>query len=127
MGVTDEMKLHFEEVLTGSYYEKYPKLPRDKGVRFGYDIVDESDREYAKLVDNIKGERVVMTIKTDDNIDFKITGYITTQDGLFWQITGVIKRVKHENTKEALRFLKTTIQTSYLIRLINAENPMEIK
>ena len=51
MGVTDEMKLHFEEVLTGTYYEKYPELPRDKGVRFGYDIINESDRQYAKLLD----------------------------------------------------------------------------
>lgn len=127
MGVTDEMKLHFEEVLIGTYYEKYPELPRDKGVKFGYDIVDESDRQYAKLLDNIKGERTVITIKTDDDIDFKTTGYIATQDGGFWQIMGVVKYIKHQNTKEALRFLKTTIQTSRIMRLIEVENPMELK
>lgn len=127
MGVTDEMKLHFEEVLTATYYEKYPELPRDKGVRFGYDIVDESDRQYAKLLDNIKGERTVITIKTDDDIDFKTTGYIATQDGGFWQIMGVVKYIKHQNTKEALRFLKTTIQTSRIMRLIEVENPMQLK
>lgn len=127
MGVTDEMKLHFEEVLTGTYYEKYPELPRDKGVRFGYDIIDESDRQYAKLLDNIKGERTVITIKTDDDIDFKTTSYIATQDGCFWQIMSVVKYIKHQNTKEALRFLKTTIQTSRIMRLIEVENPMQLK
>ena len=118
MGLSDEMKLHYEEVLQGTYYSVYPELPRDKGVGFHYDIIDESDRQYAKLLDNIKGERTVITIKTDDDIDLKTTGYIATQDGGFWQIMGVVKYIKHQNTKEALRFLKTTIQTSRIMRLI---------
>ena len=127
MGLTDEMNLHYEEVLQGTYYSTYPELPKDKGVIFNYDIIDESDREYAKLLDNIKGERTVMTIKSTDEIEFKTTGYIATQDGGFWQVMGVIKHVKHEDTKEALRFLKTTIQTSRIMRLIEVENPMELK
>ena len=64
MGLSDEMKLHYEEVLQGTYYSVYPELPRDKGVGFHYDIIDESDRQYAKLLDNIKGERTVITIST---------------------------------------------------------------
>lgn len=127
MGVTDEMKLHYEERLSATYYPSIPETPQTTGVRFLYDIINESDRQYAKLLDNIKTEATVMTIKTDDKIEFKTTGYIATQDGLFWQIQGVIKNLKHENTKEALRFLKETVQTSYIIRLIEVDNPWELK
>lgn len=127
MGLTDVLKLHFEERLSATYYPRMPENPRDNSESFHYDIVNESDRQYAKLLNNIQTEATVMTIKTDDKIDFKTTGYIATQDGLFWQIQGVIKNLKHENTKEALRFLKETVQTSYIIRLVEVDNPWELK
>ena len=99
MGLTDCMKLHYEEVLQGTYYEKYPELPKDSGIGFHYDIVNESDSSYAKLLDNIKTESTILTIKSDDDIEFKTTGYIATQDGMFWQIQGVLTKYKQENTK----------------------------
>ena len=127
MGLTDVLKLHFEERLSATYYPSIPETPQTVNELFHYDIVNESDRQYAKLLDNIKTEATIMTIKTDDKVEFKTTGYIATQDGLFWQIQGVIKNLKHENTQEALRFLKETVQTSYIIRLVEVDNPWELK
>lgn len=127
MGLTDVMTIHDEEVMTGTYYARLPSNPRDLGEEFHYDIVDESDKAYSRILDNLKGERTVLTIKTDDKIDVKVTGYVATQDGLFWQVTGVITRIVHPDTKQALRLLKETVQTAKIIRLIDCDNPYELK
>ena len=127
MGLTDTMTLHEDEVLSATYYERLPENPRDNGVPFHYDIVDESDRAYAKLLDNLKTERTVLTIKTDDKVDVKIGGYISTQDGMFWQVSGVITRYVNEHTKQALRMLKETVQTAKIIRLLDCDNPWELR
>ncbi|MBO7214004.1 MAG: hypothetical protein J6V66_00755 [Clostridia bacterium] len=127
MDFLDSMKIMDEEVLTGTYFEQIPETPKDKGVFFEYDIVDESDKSYARLLNNIQTEETFQTIKTDDSIDFKVKGYVVTQDGLLWQIAGIIKRLKHDGNKEALRIIKETIQTSRIIRLTQVENPWELR
>lgn len=127
MDFLDFLTIKDEEVLSGNYYEEYPMLPSDASEPFQYDIVEETDRSYIKLLDTIKGERAVCTIKTNDNCGFKINGYIATQDGLFWQITGVLKKLVKEDNKQALRILKQSIETEYIIRLIGVDNPKGLK
>lgn len=127
MDFLDLLTIKDEEVLTGTYYNRRPKTTADVGISFSYDIVDESDRNYSKLLDNLQTEQVMQTIKTNDLCGFKTKGYVVTQDGRFWTITGIIKRlVKHEN-KQALRVLRQTIETEYIIRLLQVDNPMELK
>lgn len=127
MDFLDLLTIKDEEVLTGTYYNRCPKTTADEGISFSYDIVDESDRNYSKLLDNLQTEQVMQTIKTNDLCGFKTKGYVVTQDGIFWTITGIIKRlVKHEN-KQALRVLRQTIETEYVIRLLQVDNPMELK
>lgn len=127
MDFLDLLTIKDEEVLTGTYYNRRPKTTADEGISFSYDIVDESDRNYSKLLDNLQTEQVMQTIKTNDLCGFKTKGYVVTQDGIFWTITGIIKRlVKHEN-KQALRVLRQTIETEYVIRLLQVDNPMELK
>ena len=116
-----------DEVLKGTYYSKLPKTPNDNGVEFRYDIVDESDRSYSKILDNLRAEQALQTIKTNDVCDFKIKGYIATQEGDFWQITGIIKRLVLKESKHALRLMKETASTEYVIRLIGVENPWGLK
>ena len=116
-----------DEVLKGIYYSKIPKTPNDSGVEFRYDIVDESDRSYAKILDNLVTEQAIQTIKTNDVCDFKIKGYIVAQDGEFWQITGIVKRLVIKESKHALRLIKETPSTEYVIRLIGVENPWGLR
>lgn len=127
MDFLDLLTVRDEEVLSGTYYAKRPKTTADKGISFQYDIVDESDKTYSKVLEAIEAENATQTIKTNDMCGFKVKGYIATQDGDFWQIVGFIKRlVKHEN-KQALRLLKQTIDTEYVIRLVQVENPWGLK
>jgi hypothetical protein len=116
-----------DEVLTGSYYPKRPKTARDVSIKFGYDIVNDSDISYSKILDNVKTEQSILTIKTNDVCGFSINGYVVTQDGDMWQITGIIKRIVVKENKQALRFLKETPATEYVMRLIGVENPMGLK
>lgn len=127
MDFLDLLTIKDEEVLTGTYYNRRPKTTADVGISFSYDIVDESDRNYSKLLDNLQTEQVMQTIKTNDLCGFKTKGYVVTQDGRFWTITGIIERLVKRENKQALRVLRQTIETEYVIRLLQVDNPMELK
>ena len=123
----DFMAISDEEVLSGSYYSKRPKTPQDVSHPFMYDIVDESNKYYAKLLGEIQTEKTVQTIKTNDDCGFKIKGYVVTQEGTMWQIDNVVKRLVKADNKQALRWLKQTVETEYVIRLLEVENPWGLK
>lgn len=121
------LTIKYDEVLTGTYYNVIPKSVEDSGISFQYDIVDESDKAYSGVLDTIKTNQTVCTIKTNDMCGFKVNGYIATQDGKLWQISGIIERIINERTKQALRLLKRTSETVYLIRLLEVPNPWGLK
>lgn len=123
----DFLQIKDEEVLTGTFYERRPLTSADAGVSFQYDIVDESDRTYSNVLDTLHTVQAVQTIKTNDDCGFKVNSYIVTQDGVLWQISGAIKRLVKPENKQALRILKESIETEYVIRLIAVDNPMQLK
>lgn len=123
----DFLAISDEEVFEGTYYKRKPLTPTERGEPFRYDIVNDSDRAYAKLLDNMKTERTMLTIKTNDNCGFKIKGYIATQDGELWQINSFIKKLNKPENKQALRIIKETIETEWIIRLIQVDNPWGLK
>ena len=116
-----------EEVLSGTYYDRIPETPQDVGIYFTYDIVNEHDKSYSTILNNIKTDRGTATIKTNDECGFRIDGYLTTQEGTLWQITGLGKQLVKPENKQALRLLKETAETEYILRLIEVENPWELK
>jgi hypothetical protein len=127
MDFLDFLTIKDEEVLTGTYYNRRPKTIEDVGISFQYDIVDEKDETYSKLLDAIETTKALQTIKTNDLCGFKVKSYVITQTGELWQITGIVKRVVKPENKQALRVLKTTVETEYVIRLIEVENPWGLK
>lgn len=128
MSLLDFLKDKSEEYLSANYYPTLPRTPNLAQPRpFNYGIVNESDKSYAKLLDQLQTTMKTMTIHTDDNRGFKIDGYVATQDGSLWVIAGLVESLVNENTKQALRFAKKTIQTRYILRLIGVDNPMGLK
>lgn len=123
----DFLQIKDEEVLTGTYYDRIPLTSNDVGLHFQYDVVNESDKSYTTLLNTIETEQSLQTIKTNSSCGFKVMGYVVTQDGLLWQITGIIKKLVKQENKQALRILKESIETEYLIRLSEVANPMELK
>lgn len=123
----DFLHIQDEEVLSGTYYARLPKTSQDAGEPFQYDIVDDNDKTYSLLLNNIQTEQSIQTIKTSDASGFKVKGYVVTQDGALWQITGIIKKLSNPNNKQALRILTETVESEYIIRLIQVDNPMGLK
>ena len=127
MDLLDCLVVKDREELSGTYYKRRPKAVTDNGILFQYEIVNESDSNYAKLLDSIKTVQSVQTIKTNDLCGFKIDGYICTQDGSLWVITGMIEKPATEGNRGALRFLKRAIEAEYIIRLMKVQNPWGLK
>ena len=116
-----------DEVLTGSYYPKIYNEATEGAIKFQYDIIEESDRAYATVIDTLQTVRAVQTIKTNDPCGFEIKAHIVTQDGAFWQITSIATRHKPEKGRQALRYFKQAPETVYIIRLIEVDNPWELQ
>ena len=127
MGFLKFMTDRSEEVLMGTYYKVIPMKPTDSGERFSYKIVNQTDTNYAKMLEGLEAPIKTMTISTDDRRGFEIKGYIASQDGELWQITGLVEAPSNDNTMQALRRRVRTIQSRYIIRLIGVENPWEIE
>lgn len=116
-----------EEVLTGTYYPRRPLTPQDAGTKFAYDILDEPRSAYNNLLGTLNTTVSYQTIKTNDLCGFKIKGYCVTQDGGLWQIQEIVKRLVSKKTKQALRIIHDTIDTEYVLRMTEVDNPWELK
>lgn len=123
MDFLDLLHIKDEEVLSGTYYARRPKTPQDSGVPFEYDIVSESTQTYATILGNLRADTTFQTIKTNDLCDFKKNGYCATQEGGFWQIVQIETRIVSPKNKDALRIVRRTIETEYILRLIKVDNP----
>ena len=125
MDFLDLMDIKNNEVFNGKYYKDRPQTPLDVPKEFNYDVVNPNDRTYSKILNNLEADNATHAIKTNDFCDFRVNGYVVTHDGLWWQITGF--QVIPSKNKQAYRFMVDVVGTEYLLRLIQVENPMEIK
>ena len=116
-----------EETLKGTYYARRPLSPEDAGVSFAYDILNEPRSSYANILGTLNTVTSTQTIKTNDLCGFKVKGYCATQDGGFWQIEEIEKRIVSKKSKQALRITKNTIETEYVLRMIEVDNPWGLK
>ena len=122
----DFLRVRDKEFLTGTYYPVIPTNPTDDGERIHYEEVSGQDKQYAKLLENLEADKVTYVIKTDEEIDFKINGYVATQDGELWQISAILKQSTNYETQDVLRILRASVKTEKIIRLIQIENPWEL-
>ena len=123
----DLLSIKAEEVLKGTYYARRPLTPEDAGVKFVYDIVDEPRTSYTNLLRNLNTTVSYQTIKTNDLCGFAVKGYCVTQDGGLWQIQEIEKHLISKNNKQALRVMRKTIDTVYVLRMTEVDNPWGLK
>ena len=116
-----------EEVLKGTYYARRPITPEDAGIRFSYDILNEPRSSYANILGTLNTVSSTQTIKTNDLCGFKVKGYCVTQDGGLWQIQEIEKRLLAKKNKQALRIIQKTIETEYVLRMVEVDNPWGLK
>lgn len=111
---------------TGYYYPKRPQNAEDGKAEFKYRHMSPYSRVFDKVLEQIRLDNETCTIKTEDDCNFKNKGYISTQDGEFWQIREIIHNEQTRGSEEALRLFKVSPHAEYDMLLVRVFNPWEI-
>lgn len=132
MSVLNFLKLRDDEYMTGYYYDFKPdpthtieeQLEEGRKV-FRYSKAENQRKNYDTFM-NMRSDSATYAIKTSDDCGFKIGGYVSTQNGLFWIIQEIILDEQVDGNEEAFMMWKKPIKTEFLLRLSRVDNPWEI-
>lgn len=109
----------------GKYYKERPISPDNGAAMFNYSYVSTYSNTYRRLFANIQGVEGQTVIRTDDQFNFKVHGYIVTQDGKTFEILQVEKDYQAAQ-QQAMRLFGTPVSTEYVLRLMKIDNPWGI-
>ena len=126
MGLLNFMTPKDDEFMTGYYYERRPTTPDDGRQKFRYSRLDPYSRTFDTQLGQMRLDRETYSIKTRTALPWKVKGYISSQDGLFFQIVEILTNPQPKNSEEVLRLFKRAPETEYTIRLIKFDNPWGI-
>ena len=126
MDLLDILTPHSREVCRGTYYKTKPKGTSDAGAPFSYEYVDPTSWHYQQLFQNVKvAEATTAAIKTKSAVDWKVGGYVKTQDGRFYLIVSV-QQDYNAAPRQAFRIFGQVVGTDYVIRLTEKSEPWGI-
>lgn len=126
MSILDFLTPKDDEYMSGYYYERRPKSPDDGRMPFTYSRLDPFTRTFDTELGQMRLDRSTYSLKTRTTIPWKVKGYISTQDGGFFQIVEILEDNQPRGSEEVLRLFKRAPETEYTIRLIKADNPWGI-
>lgn len=115
---------------TGYYYSRKPKpseAPELNREIFHYKQINPYSRTFGVIMGTVRLDEETYAIKTHDDCNFKVKGYISTQDGKMWIIDQILHDEQVPGTEEALRIFKKPVQSEYLMRLLRVDNPWEVE
>ena len=120
--ILDIMNPRTRFTATANYYPEPLNGPEVGAQQFNYEYVNPFSNTYRRLFANIQGEAGEVAIRTDDQINYKINGIVTTQDGKTFKIIQIEKDYQAAN-KQVMRILGTPVSTQYVMRLVSVDNP----
>lgn len=126
MGILTFLTPKDDEFMTGYYYERRPVSPDDGRTIFQYSRLDPYSKTFDTQIGQMRIDRETYSLKTKTNLKWKVKGYISTQNGNFFQIVEVLANDQPKSAEEVLRLFKCSVQTEYTIRLIKVDNPWGI-
>lgn len=109
--------------MTGYYYERRPTSPDDGRAVFRYSRLDPYSRTFDVALGQMHIDRETYSLKTRDDLKWKVKGYISAQDGGFFQIAEILEETQPTGTEEVLRLFKRAPEREFTIRLIKVDNP----
>lgn len=134
LDILDILMGRFSQTNPGTYYDKIPEAmlytstvqelydATGVGVPMDYEIVDPTEWHYKSLLGNIMdGDGATATIKTCDQLDYKVGGNIITSDGKMYVISSVTRDTRAV-PKEAMRIFPIPIGTEFVLRLTEMDN-----
>lgn len=115
-----------DEFMTGYYYERRTVSPEDGRAIFKYSRLDPYSRAFDTQLGQMRIDRETYSLKTKTGLNWKVNGYISTQNGKFFQIVEVLTNEQPKGSEDVLRLFKRAVETEYTIRLIKVDNPWGI-
>lgn len=111
---------------TASYYDEPVDGPEVGAKQFNYEYVNPFSNTYRRLFANIQGVAGEVTVRTADQLKYKVDGIVITQDGKAFKILQV--EIDYQSSpKQVLRLLGTPVSTEYVLRLVSIHNPWGVK
>lgn len=126
MGFLEMLSGKSDEFMTGYYYARRPSSGDDGAQRFSYSRLDPYYRSYDVEFGQMRIDKSTYSLKTKTPLEWKVNGYVSTQDGEFFQITEIITDGQTRENEEALRLFKKALGREYTIRLLRVDNPWGI-
>ncbi|MCX4384280.1 MAG: hypothetical protein OSJ39_00605 [Clostridia bacterium] len=126
MGILNFLTPKDDEYMTGYYYERRPKSPDDGRMKFRYSRLDPYSRVFDTALGQMRLDRETYSLKTRTSLPWKVKGYISAQNGKFFQIAEVLENDQPRGSEEVLRLFKSAPETEYTIRLVCVDNPWGI-
>lgn len=126
MGILDFLAQKDDEFMTGYYYERRPTDASVERKVFRYSRLDPYSRVFDTALGQMRLDRETYSLKTRTDCGWKIKGYISTQDGRFFQIVDFLEDTQPKDSEEVLRLFKRAPQREFTIRLVAVENPMGV-
>ncbi len=126
MGFLEMLAGKSDEFMTGYYYARRPSSGDDGAQRFSYSRLDPYYRSYDVEFGQMRIDKSTYSLKTKTPLEWKVNGYVSTQDGEFFQITEIITDGQTRENEEALRLFKKALGREYTIRLLRVDNPWGI-
>ena len=129
LDLIDILQGRFNQTNPGLYYEKRPRPQSSQdlnnssvGQPLDYEVINPYEYHYRSLLGNMTDTKSITTaIKTKDQYDYRVGGFIVLSDGRTCQIDAVT--VDTGNTKkQARRVFPIPLGTEYVIRLIEVDN-----
>lgn len=111
-----------DEYLTGVFYKHRPMSKEDGGATFRYKQLDINAKVFGKVFGELRNDRTTYAIKTNDDCNFMVGGYIETQNGLLWEISELITNEEVEGNNETLRWFKTAKNAEISIRMVQVDD-----
>ena len=115
-----------DQFMTGYYYERRPITPDDGRVKFHYSRLDPYSRVFDTELGQMRLDREIYSLKTKSNLNWKVKGYVSTQDGKFFQIMEIYENNQPKGSEEVLILFKRAPQSEFTLRLTKVDNPWEI-
>lgn len=107
---------------TGSHYKALPGAQNDEHADFDYEYVDPTEWHFQKLFGNlINNDGATTTIRSNDDLDWRVGEYAELQDGKLYRVNNVMKDYQ-TGSREVYRFLKDAPQVDFVLRLVEVDN-----
>lgn len=92
------------------------------GTPFDYEIIDPTSYQLRSLFGDVTDRTGrQMAIKTRDAVDFRVGGFVATDDDILYTVDAVTVDTSASN-KQVMRFIPVPLESVRIVRLVEVEN-----